>query len=124
MLTIILCLLPIALVCLRFPREPGEIVFLRYLCAFVVAWCAFGAVCMAQHDQAMAAIEASGDLEAADRDTGAGAMVILVGWLPALLYLGFLSVVWYGLLARLVHRPNHALQRTEAGGDASSDLHA
>ena len=79
---------------------------------------------MAQHDRAMAAAEASGHWESADRDTGAGAMVILVGWVPALLYLGFLSVLWYGFLARLIHRPNQALQRTEAGGDTSSDLQA
>ena len=93
--TIVLCLLPVALVWLRFPNEPSELVRLRYVRAFICAWCAFGALAEAQHDQVIAAAEARGDWETADRDTEAGAPVLLIGWVPAVLCVGLLGLYWH-----------------------------
>ena len=105
MFTALLWLLPVALMWLRFPKESRASLFFRYLCALFVAWCAFGVSIMAQHKQVIVAAEASGDWETADRDTGAGALVLFVGWAPSFLYVGFLGLLRHGYLS-IATRPD------------------
>jgi hypothetical protein len=86
-----------ALVILRFRREPKWAGPLRILVAVLVVWMAL--MSWESHDRVarMRAKAAAGDTHAWDYDTGGGAAIFLVGWVPALAYTGVLSGLRWGV---------------------------
>jgi len=85
--------------------EPRSLAAVRYLVAILVAWTAFRWVVRLDVEQRMTEALASGDDDATLGDTGANAVALVFGWVPALAYAVLLGVVrrlwiWVADLAR------------------------
>jgi hypothetical protein len=83
----------VALAFLRFRREPRWIGILRFIVAMLLVWNAIAtweshARWQRMHDRRLA-----GDTHAFDYDTGGGAAMMLIGWIPACAVVGGLWTV-------------------------------
>jgi len=86
------------LILFRFHKEPTWAAPLRFILAVVVVW---GALMTWESTGRLARIKAraaAGDARAWDHDTGGGAAMMLIGWVPALAYTGILSGLRSGIL--------------------------
>ena len=86
-----------ALVFFRLRREPKWADPLRILVAVLVVWMALMSWESSERVARMRARAAAGDTHAWDYDTGGGAAMFIIGWIPALAYTGVLSGLRWGV---------------------------
>ncbi len=87
-----------ALVFARLRREPSWAGRLRTLVAVLVVWLALMSWESHERVARMKARASAGDTHAWDYDTGGGAAMFLIGWVPALAYTGALSGLRWGIV--------------------------
>jgi len=87
-----------AVVFWRFRREPRWAGVLRFIVAVVVAWLALASWESDARWRRMHERAAAGDLHAYDYDTGGGAAMMLVGWIPASSFVGLLVGVRWSII--------------------------
>ena len=86
------------MVLFRLRREPPWAGPLRILLAVFVVWMALMSWESRQRVARMKAKAAAGDTHAWDHDTGGGAAMFLIGWVPGLAYAGVLSGLRWGII--------------------------
>lgn len=112
-------LIAAALLCVRFKREPKWAGFARFIVATLIVWVALMGWESTERMQRMRERAVAGDLHAYDFDTGGGAAMILLGWIPSVLFVG-LVMATRSFLFWLIRRrsPPHSgsiTDRTDLG---------